>query len=80
MSTTGAMLLQKNIAFDTGLLEEGENTDEISGVVSNPNSEDMFITVLTKKGKLLKYKIGLERHFDDSALLKEFAEPQEESE
>lgn len=47
LSTTGALLLEKNIAFDispsTGLIE-----GEIASIVSSPNPDDMHVAILTK--------------------------------
>jgi len=67
LSTTGALLVEKNIAFDinpeSGVLN---GDDELAGIISSSNPEDMFITLLTKKGKLIKYTIQLERQFDES--------------
>lgn len=45
MSTNGAILLEKQIAFDVNPID-GDN-DTIKRIVSNPNPEDMFILVLT---------------------------------
>ena len=55
MSTNGAILLEKHIAFDINPYET--ETDRIDSVVSNPNPEDMFVMILTKNGKVLKYGI-----------------------
>jgi len=58
LSTTGALLAEKNIAFDinpTG--GELKDQDELVGVVSNPNPEEMLIMLLTKRGKVIKYSI-----------------------
>ena len=54
LSTTGALLVEKNIAFDINPIG---NDDQLVGVVSNPNPEDMLLILLTKKGKLLRYTI-----------------------
>jgi len=64
LSTTGALLAEKNIAFDINA--GGIGDDEISGIISNPNPEDMYAVILTKKGKLIKYKINLEKQIDPS--------------
>ena len=71
LSTTGALLAEKNIAFDinpTG--GELKDQDELVGVVSNPNPEEMLIMLLTKRGKVIKYSIQLERQFDASQLVR----------
>lgn len=44
MSTNGAILLEKQIAFDLNPNEQDD--DVIMCVVSNPNPEDMFVLVL----------------------------------
>mmetsp|Transcript_25159 Transcript_25159/g.38978 ORF Transcript_25159/g.38978 Transcript_25159/m.38978 type:complete len:168 (+) Transcript_25159:409-912(+) len=67
LSTTGAMLAQKNIAFDIDPSGMGE--DEIASIVSNPNLEDMYVMILTKQGKLFKYNLRLEKHVDPEQLL-----------
>ena len=59
LSTTGALLLEKNIGFDVS--PTGSISDNLSSVVSSPNPEDMFITCLTKQGMLFHYPIELER-------------------
>ena len=49
LSTTGALLFEKNIAFDisptTGIIE-----GEIGSIVSSQSPDDMFVAVLTKRG------------------------------
>ena len=65
LSTTGALLFEKNIAFDvsptTGIIE-----GEISSIVSSQSPDDMFVAVLTKTGSIIKYPIRLEKHIDPS--------------
>ena len=68
LSTTGAVLVEKNINFDIDPSGNGE--DEIDSIFSNPNPEEMFILILTKHGKLLKYHINLERQVDAESLLR----------
>jgi hypothetical protein len=51
-STSGALLLEKNIGFDL-------DGDEVVSVISNPNTEEMFIALLTRKGKLIRYKVTI---------------------
>ena len=70
LSTTGAVLVEKNINFDIN--PAGINDDEIESIFSNPNPEEMFILVLTKKGRILKYHINLERQEDASTLLRKY--------
>jgi hypothetical protein len=68
MSTTGAILFEKNIGFDvspsSGMIE-----GEIASIVSSPNPEDMHIAILTKKGKILKYPIKLEKLIDPTQIV-----------
>lgn len=59
MSTNGAILMEKQVGFD--LNPEEKDNDEIVNVVSNPNPEDMFIVILSKNGRALKYSIELQR-------------------
>ena len=68
LSTTGAVLVEKNINFDIN--PTGATDDEIENIFSNPNPEEMFILILTKKGRILKYHINLERQEDASSLLR----------
>jgi|TARA_B110000305_G_C19190718_1_gene516452 hypothetical protein len=67
VSTTGALLVEKNIAFDISPTDL-DITGKIANVVSSPNPEDMKITILTTEGKVIEYAIKLERKFDDSQL------------
>ena len=60
-STTGALLVEKNIAFDISPTGEMNDENEIVSIVSSPNPEDMHYILLTKNGKILKYTIRLER-------------------
>jgi hypothetical protein len=46
LSTTGALLLEKNIGFDVA--PTGNVGDSLASVISSPNPEDMFVTCLTK--------------------------------
>lgn len=55
LSTTGALLLEKNIGFDVS--PAGNIRDSLTGIVSSPNPEDMFVAALTKQGKLFHYPI-----------------------
>ena len=64
LSTTGALLVEKNIAFDISPTGEINDENAIVSIVSSPNTEDMHYILLTKNGKILKYKIGLERQVD----------------
>ena len=58
LSTTGALLVEKNIAFDINPSgASGGDQDELVSVVSNPNPEEMLIMVLTKRGKIIQYTI-----------------------
>lgn len=67
VSTSGALLLEKNVGFDINQDLAGD--DELSSVASSSNVEDMYISLLTKKGKILKYSIKLERKVEDEDLL-----------
>lgn len=67
VSTTGALLVEKNIAFDVSP-GDLDITGKIANVVSSPNPEDMRIIILTTDGKVIEYFIKLERKFDDSQL------------
>jgi len=67
VSTTGALLVEKNIAFDVSPTDL-DITGKIKSVVSSPNPEDMKIFILTSEGKVIEYAIKLERKFDDSQL------------
>ena len=65
LSTTGALLFEKNIAFDvsptSGLIE-----GQIASIVSSPSPEEMYVAILTKDGRIIKYPIRLEKHIDPS--------------
>ena len=60
-STTGALLVEKNIAFDISPTGEITEENEIMSIVSSPIPEDMHYILLTKNGKVIKYSIKLER-------------------
>lgn len=68
LSTTGALLFEKNIAFDvnpsTGMIE-----GEIVSIVSSPIPDDMYVSILTKTSKILFYPIRLEKHVDPSSMV-----------
>ena len=54
LSTTGALLVEKNIAFDINPTSgDFKDQDELVSVVSNPNPEEMLIMLLTKRGKII---------------------------
>ena len=53
LSTSGALLLEKNIGFDINQDLAGD--DELSSLASSSNPEDMYVSVLTKNGKIIKY-------------------------
>lgn len=59
LSTTGALLLEKNIGFDVA--PEGNIKDSLVSIISSPNPEDMFVTAMTKQGKIFHYPISLEK-------------------
>ena len=63
LSTTGSVLIEKNIFFDINPQEDEitQAPDQITSVVSNPNAEEMFVAILTKNGKIIKYRIRLEK-------------------
>ena len=67
VSTTGALLVEKNIAFDVSPTDL-DITGKIASVITSPNPEDMRINILTTEGKVIEYAIKLERKFDDSQL------------
>jgi len=77
LSTTGALLLEKNIGFDVS--PTGNIQDSLKSVVSSPNPEDMFVTVLTKQGTIFHYAIQLEKQFDPSTLIRNETETEGES-
>jgi hypothetical protein len=58
VSTTGQVLLEKNIDQD---LHFSDPTDEIVSISSNPNPDEMFIAILTKNGRIIKYSVRLEK-------------------
>lgn len=68
LSTTGALLLEKNIGFDVS--PAGNIQDSLVSIVSSPNPEDMFIAALTKQGKIFHYAIQLEKQFDPSTIMR----------
>lgn len=68
LSTTGALLLEKNIGFDVSPV--GNIRDSLTSIVSSPNPEDMFIAALTKQGKIFHYPIQLEKQFDPSTIMR----------
>jgi hypothetical protein len=72
MSTTGAILFEKNIGFDVSP-SSGMIHGEIASIVSSPNPEDMHIAILTKRGKILKYPIRLEKLIDPSEVVSDQA-------
>lgn len=72
LSTTGAVLLEKNIGFDinpTGIVE-----DQLMSVISNSNPDDMFVMTLTKAGRVYVYPIVLEKKFDTSHIMRNATE------
>ena len=72
LSTTGAVLLEKNIGFDinpTGIVE-----DQLMSVISNSNPDDMFVMILTKAGRVYTYPIALEKKFDTSHIMRNLTE------
>lgn len=66
ISTTGALLLEKNIAFDINESGEMGGENQIVSIVTSPNPEDMHFALLTKNGKIIKYQIKLDRQVDTS--------------
>lgn len=66
ISTTGALLVEKNIAFDISSSGEMTADNQILSISSSPIPEDMHYILLTKNGKLIKYSIRLERQIDAS--------------
>jgi len=74
LSTTGALLVEKNVAFDinpiSGELKD-QDADELVSVASNPSPDEMLIIFLTKRGKVIQYAIQLERQFDTSQLVRD---------
>lgn len=75
ISTTGALLSEKNIGYEVS--QTGHIESELVTAISGPNPEDMWIAVLTKKGKVLKYALKLEKSFDDGAILRSVIESEE---
>jgi hypothetical protein len=73
ISTTGALLLEKNIAFDINESGEMGGENQIVSIVTSPNPEDMHFALLTKNGKIIKYQIKLDRQVDTSQFIKEEA-------
>ena len=70
MSTTGALLFEKNIGYDINP-ESGMIEDQIVSIVSSPNPEDMHVSLLTQQGKIFKYAIRLEKLVDPSLVVEE---------
>jgi hypothetical protein len=66
ISTTGALLVEKNIAFDISPSGEMSSENQIMSIVTSPNPEDMHYVLLTKNGLIIKYHIKLERQVDAS--------------
>lgn len=75
-STTGAVLLEKNIGFD--ISPSGNIEDHLASIISSPNPEDMSITALTKEGKIFHYPITLEKQFDPNTILRNETEEAED--
>jgi len=66
VSTTGALLVEKNIAFDISPEDGDISGAKVASVVSSPNPEEMKIYILSNDGKLVTYALKLDRKFDDS--------------
>jgi len=65
LSTSGAQLIEKNVGF-----ELAADQDHITSVLSSPNPEDMFVMILSEKGKVFTYQIKLERQVDATNFLR----------
>ena len=82
VTSTGTVLVEKSITFDVNPQSfKGQlwNQDEIVALEASPNPEDMRIFLITKVGRVIIYKLNIERQVDESHLMDGLNETQSES-
>lgn len=82
VTSTGTVLVEKSITFDINPQsfkgQQLADQDEIVALETSPNPEDMRIFLITKFGRLIIYKLNIERQVDESHLVEGLNETQVE--
>lgn len=83
MTSTGTVLVEKSITFDVNPQsfkeQQLQDQDEIVALETSPNPEDMRIFLITKFGRVIIYKLNIERQIDESHLIEGLNETESNS-